>query len=96
MYDFARNLVKTTDGLNDGIKQPEVRDLLDRYAELSPDLEVLARERAEELGDTYARIGTITKGKRSTVHPQMPMDLLGLSPNDHWSGICFNCSMPGI
>jgi hypothetical protein len=41
-------------------------------------LEVLARERAEELGDTYARIRTITKGKRSAVHPQMPMDLLGL------------------
>jgi superfamily II DNA or RNA helicase len=67
-----------TANANDGIKQREVKDLLDRYAELSPDLEVLARERAEELGDTYARIRSITKGKRSIVHPQMPMDLLGL------------------
>ena len=67
-----------TANANDGIKQREVRGLLDRYGELSPDLEVLARERAEELGATYARIRTITKGKRSIVHPQMPMDLLGL------------------
>jgi superfamily II DNA or RNA helicase len=70
--------VEATANANDGIKKREVRDLLDRYAELSPDLEVLARERAEELGDTYARIRAITKGKRSIVHPQMPMDLLGL------------------
>jgi hypothetical protein len=63
---------------NDGIKQREVADLLDRYGELSPDLEVLARERADELAATYARVRMITKGKRSTVHPQMPMDLLGL------------------
>jgi superfamily II DNA or RNA helicase len=69
---------EATANANDGIKQREVRDLLDRYGELSPDLEVLARERAEELGDTYARIRSITKGKRSAVHPQMPMDLLGL------------------
>ncbi len=69
---------EATANANDGIKQREVRGLLDRYGELSPDLEVLARERAEELGDTYARIRAITKGKRSIVHPQMPMDLLGL------------------
>ncbi len=69
---------EATANANDGIKQREVRDLVDRYAELSPDLEVLARERAEELGGTYARIRAITKGKRSIVHPQMPMDLLGL------------------
>jgi superfamily II DNA or RNA helicase len=69
---------EATANANDGIKQREVRDLIDRYGELSPDLEVLARERAEELGDTYARIRAITKGKRSIVHPQMPMDLLGL------------------
>jgi superfamily II DNA or RNA helicase len=79
--EAALELLQTavpTANANDGIKQREVRDLLDRYAELSPDLEVLARERAEELGDTYARIRSITKGKRSAVHPQMPMDLLGL------------------
>jgi hypothetical protein len=67
-----------TANANDGIKQREVKDLLDRYPELSPDLEVLARERAEELGATYARIRSITKGKRTPIHPQMPMDLLGL------------------
>ena len=69
---------EATANASDGQKQREVKDLLDRYAELSPDLEVLARKRAEELGDTYARIRTITKGKRSPIHPQMPMDLLGL------------------
>ena len=79
--EAALELLQTaeaTANANDGIKQREVKDLLDRYEELSPDLELLAKERAEELGDTYARIRTITKGKRSTVHPQMPMDLLGL------------------
>ena len=79
--EAALALLKTaeaTANANDGQKQREVKDLLDRYEELSPDLELLAKERAEELGDTYARIRTITKGKRSTVHPQMPMDLLGL------------------
>ncbi|AFY96840.1 helicase-related protein [Chamaesiphon minutus] len=69
---------EATANATDGQKQREVKDLLDRYPELSPDLEILARERAEELGDTYARIRAITKGKRSIVHPQMPMDLLGL------------------
>jgi superfamily II DNA or RNA helicase len=79
--EAALELLQTaepTANASDGIKRREVQDLLDRYGELSPDLEVLARERAEELGDTYARIRTITKGKRSAVHPQMPMDLLGL------------------
>jgi superfamily II DNA or RNA helicase len=79
--EAALELLQTaepTANATDGQKQREVKDLLDRYAELSPDLEVLARERAEELGNTYARIRSITKGKRSTVHPQMPMDLLGL------------------
>ena len=79
--EAALELLQTavpTANANDGIKQREVRDLLDRFAELSPDLEVLAQERAEELGDTYARIRSITKGKRSAIHPQMPMDLLGL------------------
>jgi superfamily II DNA or RNA helicase len=69
---------EATANANDGIKQREVKDLLDRYAELSPDLEVLARERAEELGNTYARIRSLALGNRSSVHPQMPMDLLGL------------------
>jgi superfamily II DNA or RNA helicase len=79
--EAALELLQTaepTANASDGIKQREVKDLLDRYLELSPDLEVLARERAEELGATYARIRSITKGKRSAVHPQMPMDLLGL------------------
>jgi superfamily II DNA or RNA helicase len=79
--EAALELLQTaapTANANDGIKQREVKDLLDRYGELSPDLEVLAWERAEELGNTYARIRSITKGKRSAVHPQMPMDLLGL------------------
>jgi hypothetical protein len=79
--EAALELLQTaepTANASDGIKQREVKDLLNRYPELSPDLEVLARERAEELGATYARVRTITKGKRTPIHPQMPMDLLGL------------------
>jgi Helicase conserved C-terminal domain len=79
--EAALELLQTaepTANANDGIKQRAVQDLLDRYPELSSDLEVLARERAEELAATYARIRSITKGKPTPIHPQMPMDLLGL------------------
>ena len=57
--EAALELLQTavpTANANDGIKQREVADLIDRFAELSPDLEVLAQERAKELGNTYARI----------------------------------------
>lgn len=69
---------KPVGDVGQAIKQMEIADLLERIAELQPDLEKFAQQRTQELLQSHRRVRAITKEGRIRVTPQLPMDILGV------------------
>lgn len=69
---------KPVGDVGQAIKQMEIADLLERLAELQPDLEKFAQQKTQQLLQSHRRVRAITQEGRIRVTPQLPMDILGV------------------
>lgn len=70
--------VEPTGDLPPGRKQAAIERILGCLGDLEPQMEAIARSRAEALLESHRRVRAITKETQVKVKPQLPMDVLGV------------------
>lgn len=77
----SENLFETIQP-SQNVKESEKRYWLDKvlaeYTKIEPKIESLARDKADQLMQSYERLGKVVKNGRFSIDPLFPVDLLGI------------------